>query len=98
MNISLHTLAPHKNGGQVIVDLLTKTEAEILRAIAQGKTTKEIADERFSSIHTITTHRKNIFRKLGIHTVHAAIKYALCANLVAIDDVGGLHLQSPDNH
>ena len=44
--------------------ILTTTETEIVKAIAQGKTTKEIAAERFSSIHTITTHRKNIFRKL----------------------------------
>ena len=62
--------------------LLTKTEKEIVRAIAQGKTTKEIAAERFSSIHTVTTHRKNIFRKLGINTAHEVIKYALRAGLV----------------
>lgn len=62
--------------------ILTETETEIVRAIAQGKTTKEIANERFSSIHTITTHRKNIFRKLGVNTAHEVIKYALRAGLV----------------
>jgi DNA-binding NarL/FixJ family response regulator len=63
-------------------DILTATETEILKAIAQGKTTKEIAAQRFSSIHTVTTHRKNIFRKLGINTAHEAVKYALRAGLV----------------
>lgn len=63
-------------------NILTETETEIVRAIAQGKTTKEIANERFSSIHTITTHRKNIFRKLGVNTAHEVIKYALRAGLV----------------
>lgn len=63
-------------------DLLTQTETEILKAIAQGKTTKEIAAQRFSSFHTITTHRKNIFRKLGINTAHEATKYALRAGLI----------------
>ena len=62
--------------------ILTTTEMEIVKAIAQGKTTKEIAAERFSSIHTITTHRKNIFRKLGINTAHEAVKYALRAGLI----------------
>ena len=62
--------------------ILTETETEIVRAIAQGKSTKEIAAERFSSVHTITTHRKNIFRKLGINTAHEVIKYALRAGLV----------------
>ena len=63
-------------------NVLTQTETEIVKAIAQGKTTKEIAAERFSSIHTVTTHRKNIFRKLGINTAHEAVKYALRAGLI----------------
>ena len=62
--------------------ILTTTEMEIVKAIAQGKTTREIATERFSSIHTVTTHRKNIFRKLGINTAHEAVKYALRAGLI----------------
>ena len=65
-----------------VISVLTQTETEIVKAIALGKTTKEIAAERFSSIHTITTHRKNIFRKLGINTAHEAVKYALRAGLV----------------
>ena len=62
--------------------VLTNTETEIVKAIAQGKTTKEIASERFSSVHTITTHRKNIFRKLGVNTAHEVVKYALRAGLI----------------
>ena len=62
--------------------ILTQTEKEVVKAIALGKTTKEIAAERFSSIHTVTTHRKNIFRKLGINTAHEAVKYALRAGLI----------------
>lgn len=58
-------------------NLLTSTELAIVKLIAQGKTTKEIATERFSSTHTITTHRKNIFRKLNVNTAHEVIKYAL---------------------
>ena len=65
-----------------IPSILTQTETEIVKAIALGKTTKEIAAERFSSIHTITTHRKNIFRKLGINTAHEAVKYALRAGVI----------------
>jgi len=61
---------------------LTKTEMEILKDIALGMTTKEIADKRFSSFHTVNTHRKNIFRKLGVNNAHEATKYALRAGLV----------------
>ena len=53
---------------------LTKTETEILKDIALGMTTKEIAEKRFSSFHTVNTHRKNIFRKLNVNNVHEATK------------------------
>lgn len=61
---------------------LTSTERDILKLIALGKTTKEIAADRYSSVHTITTHRKNIFRKLEVNNVHEATKYALRAGII----------------
>lgn len=61
---------------------LTKTETEILIDIAMGLTTREIADKRVSSFHTVNTHRKNIFRKLGVNNAREATKYALRAGLV----------------
>lgn len=61
---------------------LTKTEQEILKDIALGMTTKEIAKQRFSSFHTINTHRKNIFRKLGVNNLHEATKFAFRAGLI----------------
>ena len=79
---ALETIITQQQQGEETPSILTTTELEIVKAIAQGKTTKEIAAERFSSIHTVTTHRKNIFRKLGINTAHEVIKYALRAGLV----------------
>ena len=64
------------------LEVLTATEMAIAVDIALGKTTKEIAKDRFSSVHTITTHRKNIFRKLKVNTAHEVIKYALRAGWV----------------
>lgn len=61
---------------------LTVTEQEILKEIAMGKTTKEIAAKRFVSSHTIMTHRKNIFRKLSVNNIHEATKYAMRAGIV----------------
>lgn len=74
-------LAPQTNRLEEEVKL-TPTETEILKDIALGLTTKEIADRRFSSFHTVNTHRKNIFRKLGVNNAHEATKYALRAGLV----------------
>lgn len=67
-------------------DGLTATEIEVLRLIAFGKSVKEIAYERNSSIHTITTHKKNIFRKINVSTIYDATKYALRAGLVHFDE------------
>lgn len=63
-------------------DVLTATEKEILKEIAMGKTTREIATQRFVSVHTIMTHRKNIFRKLEVNNVHEATKFAMRSGLV----------------
>ena len=65
---------------------LTATETEILRLIAHGKSVKEIAALRISSVHTIVTHKKNIFRKLEINNVYEATRYALRAGLVEMAD------------
>ncbi|HET7732990.1 MAG TPA: response regulator transcription factor [Paludibacter sp.] len=62
--------------------VLTATEQEILKEMALGKTTKEIAARRHVSVHTIMTHRKNIFRKIEVNNVHEATKYAMRAGIV----------------
>lgn len=63
---------------------LTISEKTILHEIASGKTTKEIAYEKNLSFHTVNTHRKNIFRKLGVNNLHEAIKYAVRAGIFDI--------------
>lgn len=75
-------LSDRKAGQQKEHPVLTSTETEVLKSIALGKTTKEIAAERFSSIHTITTHRKNIFRKIEVNNLHEATRYALRAGII----------------
>ena len=79
---TLEVILSQQQEEEKTANVLTQTETEIVKAIAQGKTTKEIAAERFLSTHTVTTHRKNIFRKLGINTAHEATKFALRAGLI----------------
>lgn len=75
-------LLEHKTPSKELVSPLTATEREILKLLALGKTTKEIASERFLSVYTVMTHRKNIFRKLEVNNVYEATKYALRAGIV----------------
>ena len=51
------------------INQLTPSEKEVVRLIAGGMTTKQIAAWRNTSFHTVTTHRKNIFRKLSVSNV-----------------------------
>lgn len=56
---------------------LTNSEMDIVRLISEGLTTKEIASKKFISFHTVMTHRKNIFRKLGVTSVSELLMYAI---------------------
>lgn len=76
--------AKQMSGG--LREILTNTETEILKEIAMGRTTKEIAAIRNLSFHTIITHRKNIFRKLEVNNVHEATKYAMRAGIIDTSD------------
>ncbi len=61
---------------------LTASEIEIVRLIANGLTTKEIAGKRNVSHHTVTTHRKNIFRKLEVSNASELIMQAIKAGWI----------------
>jgi DNA-binding NarL/FixJ family response regulator len=63
---------------------LTISEIEIVRLISEGLTTKEIASRKFISFHTVISHRKNIFRKLGVTSVSELIMYSIKAGWVNI--------------
>ena len=53
---------------QISEVILTGRETEIAQLIIKGKTTSEIAETLFLSPHTVHTHRKNIFKKLEVHS------------------------------
>jgi DNA-binding NarL/FixJ family response regulator len=61
---------------------LTGSELEIVRLIAEGLTTKEIAARKFISFHTVISHRKNIFRKLGVTSISELIMYSIKAGWI----------------
>lgn len=56
---------------------LTSSEIEIVKLIADGLTTKEIAAKRNISYHTVNTHRKNIFRKLEVSNASELTMHAI---------------------
>lgn len=61
---------------------LTTSELEIVKLIADGLTTKEIAAQRNISYHTVNTHRKNIFRKVEVSNASELIMHAIKAGWI----------------
>lgn len=59
------------------LDKLTSAEIEVLKRIAENKTSRQIAEELFRSIRTIENHRNNIINKLSLKGPHALLLYAL---------------------
>jgi DNA-binding NarL/FixJ family response regulator len=66
---------------------LTVREKEIVACVVKGFTNKEIAQELFLSTHTVISHRRNISRKLEIHSTAGLTIYAIVNKLVELEDV-----------
>lgn len=61
---------------------LTGREKEIIIMLANGKSTNEIAEQLFISTHTVSTHRKNINRKIEYHSFADLLRFAMAFDLV----------------
>lgn len=77
----------NENNEMPKTDLLSEREKEIVACVAKGLSNKEIAEYLFLSINTVTTHRRNIAKKLSIHSSAGITIYAIVNHLVKIEDV-----------
>lgn len=66
---------------------LTNREKEIVVGVVKGMTNKEIAEDLFLSTHTVITHRRNIAKKLQIHSPSGLTIYAIMNKLVNLDEI-----------
>lgn len=66
---------------------LSQREKEIIGCVVSGMTNKEIAEQLFISVHTVITHRRNITRKLQIHSAAGLTIYAIVNKLVELSEV-----------
>ena len=71
-------------------EALSQREKEIVICVVKGMTNKEIAEKLFLSIHTVITHRRNISKKLQIHSAAGLTIYAIVNKLVELSDVKDL--------
>jgi DNA-binding NarL/FixJ family response regulator len=62
---------------------ISERELEVIKCIAEGYSNQQIADKLFLSVHTVTTHRKNIMNKLGINNTAGIVMYAVREQLIS---------------
>ncbi len=65
---------------------LSDREKQVLKLIAEGHTSKEIADKLYLSIKTVMAHRSNIMEKLSVHSRTDLIKYAIKQGLISVEN------------
>lgn len=64
---------------------LSPRQREVLRLIAEGKTTKQIAQVLEISVKTVETHRAQLMERLGIHDVAGLVRYAIIVGLIDVE-------------
>jgi DNA-binding NarL/FixJ family response regulator len=77
-------LRPHEEQRVSEQHLLTPREREVIQLVAEGKTTKEIANTLSLSVKTAETHRTNLMRKLDLHSIADLTLYAVRNGIVQI--------------
>ncbi len=66
---------------------LSSREKEIVICVVKGMTNREIADRLYLSTHTVITHRRNIARKLQVHSASGLTVYAIVNKLIELNDI-----------
>ena len=77
----------NKNGAHTSAaepERLTSRERQVVQLLAEGKSSKEVAVSLNLSVKTAETHRSNIMRKLGLHSVSEVVLYAVRNNIVQV--------------
>jgi len=70
-----------------IAAILTKRETDIIHLIIKEYSTKEIANALFLSTETIKTHRRNIFKKLGVRNVAGLVRESILHGIVKHENI-----------
>lgn len=71
--------------GTSTAEQLTRREVDVLRRLADGLTTEQIADELFVSVNTVRNHVNNIIRKLNVHSRLEAVSHAIRTGLIRVN-------------
>lgn len=83
----INTMLESPESQDLETEALSIREKEIIGCVVKGLTNKAIAEQLSISIHTVITHRRNISRKLQIHSSAGLAIYAIANKIVEIQDI-----------
>ena len=72
--------------GNDALESLTQRQREILQLIAEGRTTRQIAEVLHISVKTVETHRTVLMKRLDLHDVAGLVRYAIRVGLVTVEN------------
>lgn len=82
-SVMVGSMRGHASDANLQVERLGRREKEVLALLAEGRTSQEIATQLHISASTVIAHRRNISRKLGLHSVAELTKYAIREGLTS---------------
>jgi DNA-binding NarL/FixJ family response regulator len=80
--LSRYLQTSHRHAAETTVARLSPREREVVQLVSEGNITKQVASTLHVSVKTVETHRTNIMRKLGIHSMAELVLYAVRNNIV----------------
>lgn len=83
-DVLIHEYIGKQNDAEVIDPILSEREQEVLKLIADGKTSSEIAELLFVSVKTVGTHKQHIYEKLEINSTADLVKYAIKKGIISL--------------
>ncbi len=84
-NLLIRDYLARAERGEAPKDQISGREREILKLIAEGRTSKEIAEMLYLSVKTVQAHRANLMRKLGLHDRVELVKYAIRKGIIGLE-------------
>jgi DNA-binding NarL/FixJ family response regulator len=83
-DVLIHEYIGKQNDVEAIDPILSERELEVLKLLAEGKSSNEIAEQLFVSVKTIGTHKQHIYEKLNLSSTADLVKYAIKKGIISL--------------
>ncbi len=83
-DVLIHEYIGKQNDVEAVDPILSERELEVLKLLAEGKSSNEIAEQLFVSVKTIGTHKQHIYEKLNLNSTADLVKYAIKKGIISL--------------